>query len=151
MGPSESGVIFDNPMRLFLITPLCGGAGIRRTLRALLPIPETTNPNKAKPPGAHPGGFALWRCRESNPGPTVQIWDFSERSRRDVFSTFPLFTTPRETRSKLLKRFSADPRSPNHWLVPWRRPTVRGPFPPNASPIAVRQRGRSWCFSVWHL
>ena len=42
-----------------------------------------------------------WRCRESNPGPTVTIKGFFGRSHDGVFSAFPLRVAQRETRPSL--------------------------------------------------
>jgi hypothetical protein len=94
----------------------------------ILPIPETTNPNNDKPPGAHPGGLSLWRCRESNPGPTVQIRDFSERSRYGAFSTSLLLTTTQRTRSQPLKMFRR-PGWPGPLVSPLTTPDGAGTIP----------------------
>ena len=69
--------------------------------------------------GVHPEARVLrelseWRCRESNPGPTVKIRDFSERSR--CACSWPSYFLRRcRKHGHSHERCSADPRDPSRW------------------------------------
>ena len=72
--------------------------GAVASLRRPPPDSRRANPEQRTRPPKPGGSCSLWRCRESNPGPTVQIRAFSGRSRFVVHSAWRVRATHPPTR-----------------------------------------------------